>query len=61
MHGIKQFEKRRVDGEDVWIITGLICCVDRSCKNTRGDVRDVNETPKEIVIQNRQHGSINIF
>lgn len=50
-----------MENEEVWIITGLIGCVDRSCKTARGGVQVVNETPKEKVIRSRQQGSINIF
>lgn len=58
-----QFQMRCVDGENAWIITGMIGCTDGTCKNARGGVIKFNETPKEIIIRIRDQfdGSINVF
>lgn len=59
----KQFQNCRIDGENVWVIIGLIGCTDSNCKNARCGVLQVNKVPKEIVIRNRYHfdGTINVF
>lgn len=63
MLGNTQFQLRCVNGEHVWIITGLIGCTDGTCKIARGGVLKINEIRKEIVSRPRDQfdGSRNVF
>lgn len=44
-----QFQKRRVDGEMVLVITDLIGCTDVTCKNSRDGVLQVMKFQKKLL------------
>lgn len=61
--GVDQIKRTKLEGLDAFIFKGKMGSVDGTCKNARGGLRQISETPKEVPIFNEfsMDGSVNVY
>ena len=60
---MSQFRKQRLNGSDTWVIKGIIGDSNGTCKNSKGGIKAVKRTPKEVTVFNitQLDGLVNVY